>query len=332
MYKFLFIFLLLQVSRNIFGQTDTVYYYKEYFHSIDRDSITWYRKVHYTDKSKGPCTATDYYVSGKIKRSEGVYLENEKGVFPTGKFVNYNENGQKISEGYYSYNPNNNMGERKTGHWMEYYANASPKWEFAYDTVYENGGNNERVINYWDSTGRQIVVNGKGYYIQITTSQLANNSVVPVFFKHSYKNGRWDGIEMCYYAGTRKLYYKETYKNGKFVRGISYDQSGKKHSYTAITENPKFPGGDQALIQILQANIRYPKYEQTMDIQGKVIIRFRVEKDGKVSNIVVTKSVSKGLDEEAVRVVKLLPPFTPGYYRGDWTPTYFNLPVVFRLQ
>ena len=102
--------------------------------------------------------------------------------------------------------------------------------------------------------------------------------------------------------------------------------------FTFVEQNPEFPGGDGELIKFLQKNIQYPQMERDNDIQGKVLLRFVVMEDGSVQDVNVVRSVSPGLDKEAVRVVRMLPKFKPGKQQGKAVRVYFNLPVVFTLQ
>lgn len=102
--------------------------------------------------------------------------------------------------------------------------------------------------------------------------------------------------------------------------------------YTHVEQNPEFPGGDAALIKFLQANIHYPETERNHNVQGKVLLRFVVDEEGKVGNVTVKRSVSPGLDEEAIRVVSMLPNFKPGMVQGKPVSVYFNLPIVFKLE
>jgi len=96
-------------------------------------------------------------------------------------------------------------------------------------------------------------------------------------------------------------------------------------------KNPEFPGGDQALMTFLLKNVVYPESERLKAIEGKVLIRFLVDTDGSTKDVQLIKSVSPELDKEAMRVVKMLPRFTPGYRLGVPVRVYYNLPVVFRL-
>ena len=96
---------------------------------------------------------------------------------------------------------------------------------------------------------------------------------------------------------------------------------------------PEYPGGNDGLIKFLSENIKYPKSAEKSGIQGMVVLQFVVEKSGAISNVKVLKSVEKTLDDEAVRVVKSMKRFIPGY-NEDHAPVrvLYTLPVNFKLE
>jgi protein TonB len=98
------------------------------------------------------------------------------------------------------------------------------------------------------------------------------------------------------------------------------------------TIQPEFPGGDGELMPFIQRNVTYPQPELMNGIQGKVWIRFVVMETGDITDVEVMRSVSPGLDKEAVKVVKMLPKFKPGSVGGKPVRVYFNLPVNFKLN
>ncbi len=102
--------------------------------------------------------------------------------------------------------------------------------------------------------------------------------------------------------------------------------------FTFVEKTPEFPGGNTELIKFLQNNIKYPATERDNEIEGTVFIKFIVEKDGSVSNAEVLKSISPGLDKEALRVVNLFPNFSPGMQGGKPVRVSFTLPVKFALS
>ena len=101
--------------------------------------------------------------------------------------------------------------------------------------------------------------------------------------------------------------------------------------FVAVEQQAEFPGGLPALMKWLGNNIRYPEAAQQNDIQGRVIVKFVVEKDGSIGAADIVKGVDKDLDREAIRVVKKMPKWQPGKNNCVAVRSYFTLPVVFKL-
>jgi len=102
--------------------------------------------------------------------------------------------------------------------------------------------------------------------------------------------------------------------------------------YTVIEQMPVFPGGDEALMNFISGNIKYPVEAFQYNEQGKVIVRFVVNKEGKVEKAQVIRGVSSSVDRESLRVVNLIPDFTPGKQNGKVVNVYYTLPITFRLD
>ncbi|MCI0474326.1 MAG: TonB family protein, partial [Ignavibacteria bacterium] len=94
---------------------------------------------------------------------------------------------------------------------------------------------------------------------------------------------------------------------------------------------PEYPGGHNALRSFVSTNIKYPRAAKDNKIQGTVYLRFEVKKTGKIGKIEIQKGVNPLLDEEAVRVVSLLPDFIPGSQNGKAVNVWYSLPIEFRL-
>ena len=103
-------------------------------------------------------------------------------------------------------------------------------------------------------------------------------------------------------------------------------------AYKVVDEMPIFPGGDVALLKYIADSTHYPKDAKISGIQGKVITRFMVNADGTVSDVTVLKGVNASLDNEAVRVVRTLPKFTPGKLNGTNVPVWYMVPIDFKLK
>lgn len=101
--------------------------------------------------------------------------------------------------------------------------------------------------------------------------------------------------------------------------------------YNIVDESAKFGGDKDALQRFLSENLQYPKEAQEKGVQGTVFVTFVVEKDGSVSNVMVLRSIGAGCDEEAVRVIKAMPKWTPAKHNGEIVRMQFNLPIKFVL-
>lgn len=95
---------------------------------------------------------------------------------------------------------------------------------------------------------------------------------------------------------------------------------------------PEYKGGLEGLMGFLGSNLVYPTECAENDIQGKVLVKFVVTKNGTVDNVEVAKSVHPLLDAEAVRVVSLLQDWIPGEVNGEAVNVYYTLPINFRLN
>ncbi len=101
--------------------------------------------------------------------------------------------------------------------------------------------------------------------------------------------------------------------------------------FTAVEEQPSFPGGTAAMYKFLSENIHYPEMAAQNNIQGRVTVQFVVEKDGSIGEVKVVRGKDPDLDKEAVRVVKSMPKFTPGKMNGQAVRVWYTLPVNFKL-
>ena len=102
--------------------------------------------------------------------------------------------------------------------------------------------------------------------------------------------------------------------------------------YIALEHPANFDGGVEEFYKFISDNVVYPKLEKRRDIQGKVFLEFIIEIDGSITDIKVVKSVSAGIDAEAVRVLKAAPNWNPGMYRGQAVRSKMTLPINFQLQ
>ncbi len=101
---------------------------------------------------------------------------------------------------------------------------------------------------------------------------------------------------------------------------------------TEGTSKAQFPGGDKALVQFIDNNLKYPEVAQKQKWEGKTLVAFTVNEDGTLTNVRVLKSSFVPLDAEAMRIVKLMPKWTPAMENGMAKKEMVVLPVNFDMK
>ena len=124
---------------------------------------------------------------------------------------------------------------------------------------------------------------------------------------------------------------------GEVTEGFVVPETGEIEDletevFTIVEQMPEFPGGDEALHQLLKDKIEYPESAKTDSIQGRVFVNFVVEPDGSVSEVKVLRGIGGGCDEEAMRAVKSMPKWKPGMHRGKAVRVSYTIPIVFKLE
>ena len=102
--------------------------------------------------------------------------------------------------------------------------------------------------------------------------------------------------------------------------------------FVVVEEMPSFPGGDTELFKFIYDNIKYPELAKENNIQGKVILRFCVTYKGTVDQVSIVRGVDPSLDNEAIRVIKMLPLWKPGKQGGKPVNVWYSVPINFQLK
>lgn len=215
---------------------------------------------------------------------------------------------------------------------------------------YTLDGRAKGVCNYADYTEnpKKRVRNGQSTYLYAN----GKDSLVSIF-----RDNRLEGQRIIYYPdGATKLIstYKEGKLNGKFVEYYPDGKLRREESYTdgkcdggkllAADGNElefepyfvgaEFPGGVEAFVMLLAKNIKYPTDAVRAKIQGKVIIRFIIDKQGQMIAPRIVTSVNRSLDGEALRVIEAIAQtlrWNPAKEDGEPKRISYTAPVNFRL-
>lgn len=228
-----------------------------------------------------------------------VYPKNKKLI----KVEEFTLDGQKKTVGYYSQYKKDRRQRIKQGLYTVFYAN----------------GRDSMVVNYDDNRkkGQSHIYfpDGKVEFIQ------------------NFQNDRLNGSFIQYYEdGTLKR--EEKYENGKCTEGKLFSRQGEELEHQPYQIFPEFPGGISALMQLIIREVKYPYSAQKQKIEGKVVIQFVVNQEGKMVNPQIVKSVSFDIDAEALRAFNAIAEthqWSPGYIDGKAKKVKFSVPINFRL-
>ncbi len=171
--------------------------------------------------------------------------------------------------------------------------------------------------------------------VDIESSQLTVGKVAKVS-THDSIDEEWDGL--VDYSKVEKFPISTNKRTAKLTapnnndKLIVVDEPEPPLVGQVIGDMPEFPGGTEKLFDFLQENMHYPEIAEENGVQGRVVVTFVVEADGSISETKVVKSVDPSLDEEAIRVVKLLPKWNPAMLNGKPVRSKYSLPITFRLS
>jgi periplasmic protein TonB len=118
-------------------------------------------------------------------------------------------------------------------------------------------------------------------------------------------------------------------KKNSEVSGTGNDTANVGTGLWVVQKIPSFPGGEVAMKKFIRENIKPPKAFIDAKMQGTVWVSFHVEKDGSITNITVVSGIGLGCDEEAVRVVKMMPKWSPYIRNKIAIPGTMKLPIKF---
>lgn len=147
----------------------------------------------------------------------------------------------------------------------------------------------------------------------------------------NYRYGKYHG-EFTTFWKNGQMRRKDMYENDSLLSGTVWDSLGVEAEYCDYITMPEFPGGQEALFRFIANNITYPSKAHFRGIHGKVLLQFIVGKDGSILNVEVIKSVHRSLDEEALRVIKIMPKWKPGTKEGEPVFVRYQVPINFQIQ
>lgn len=168
--------------------------------------------------------------------------------------------------------------------------------------------------------GRAVMVTGIAAGMTALVSCTSCSGITNII--HPEVNGKMEPVQL---AGDVE------YVSGTAVDTIRPIEKDEEVIYGEVAEiYPLFPEGNEALQKFIAENLRYPEVEAC--VQGRVVVSFIVETDGSLTDIKVVRGLDDAFNEEALRVVKMMPKWKPGSMDGKITPMRYNVPISFKLK
>lgn len=263
----------------------------------------------------------EHFTDGQL-RKDG-FVKSIAGLQFEGKLVVYNMKGIKLSEEFYQNN-------RPLGEASYYYDNGQLKKQVNYLNppkeyrVFSHHNLFVELINYYDSLGNILIDNGNGFLRIDHEKGLYDEGS----YTNKLKHGQWKGI---FIARSNPANYEEVYENGKLISGISTDEKGEKHSYTVERIEPEYPGGLNAIYKFIANEFKYPVDAQKQNVRGRVLIKFVINSEGKITNASIAQDIGYGCGEEGLRVVNRLKKWKPGVLKGIPINVEYTLPIQLNL-
>jgi len=343
----------IKVFKNKAGQFGVIQY--------TRDNYLYMRGSFLDEKLNIKQGVFEYYYDKEIIREKGRYEKNGKeglwlGFAKDGMIISkdhyesneregvsliFAKNGTLISSGHYKNNKKNKLWECFTengiltskGEYLK--GNRSGSWVFYNDTGsmtnksnYIDGKLSGEELKWYKDTlvliGQYELGEKVGYWQSWYNNRNMN-------YAGSYKLGKREG-EWKFYFKSGNLAAKEVYVSGVATDAKWFDEDAKP--VTAIEPyelSPEFPGGSSEMAMHIMNNFEYPELAREMGEQGTVWVEFLVYSDGEIRDIKVIVSVSSSIDDEVIRIIKLMPNWRPGLDHNRNSPIRYTIPIKCRL-
>jgi TonB family protein len=273
--------------------------------------------------------------SSLIKFIEAFYTDQRKGYFDPPSYFT------PITQTYYNYH-NLTYQRLKDLHWkrLSDMRNFNLQWIVS-SLEYERVGN-LLIASYWTSVSYfqpsrnqdvsadikiEMTVDEEGKILALRELEIKNL----IETRRSYDTASYAQNQSDQTANTA-LSNPESQavaEENEAVSDARYE--GRLYDLGNVENAPEFQGGQNALARFLGSRLRYPPKARRKKTQGKVFISFIVEKNGSLTDFKVIRGIGNGCDEEAIRVLKLSPPWKPGYANGKPVRTSYTLPITFQL-
>ena len=297
---------ILLISNIVFSQEnfDKKIYLDSTFVETTSVDYKYFRIIENYFKTKEKYIIKDYFKSG-ILQMNGLYIDKE-GLVKDGEFSYFHENGNKKSKVSYAKN-------KIIGKYESWYIDGKPK-EIGFHTDISEKEVKYTLTDFWDKNNNKTVIDGNGNIEFEDENEKASGKLV-----NGQKDGTWRGSLKVF-----KIDFIESYDLGKFINGKSTDLNGQTYNYETVELLPQPKKGIKDFYKFVGKKFKVPNVK---DLAGRLILKFVVEKDGSINDIIVVKSIGYGADEEGIRVLKSYSNWIPGKIRGLNVRCTYQIPI-----
>ncbi len=236
----------------------------------------------------------EYFYDTRQKINESV-VDNPENLRKIGKHKSWTDGGALTTEGQF-------RNGKHEGVWKFYSSETGKPSRMG---VYKNGDATGEWTEYHPEGGKKYVCN--------------------------YVLGKKEGKEIEYDI-SGKVVGEKIWKDGKLESPTKSENPQENGIYDYTEVPPSFPGGEAALMKFISSNIKYPNMAKEYNLQGRVIVSFVVGKDGAVQDLKIIRGVCFAMQNEVIRIMKLMPNWQPGTQNGNPVKVRYTLPVMFRLE
>ena len=218
--------------------------------------------------------------------------------------------------------------------YLESYVNKEGKWVHDGDDSKLTKINDTTYLIYGkvtaptDTIYRNVKQYKSGYIIKDIQDKILIATGYSRMITPLIKEGKWTN----YYFSTGMIKSEEIYNDNQMTANKRWSESyieDISDVFHRSEVDPEFQGGAKKLTAFLSANTRFPGKSFRQSENGTVTVQFIVMEDGTIDGVELLKGVSPSLDKESIRVIKSMPPWTPGTTNGKKVRVLLQVPFQF---
>jgi hypothetical protein len=288
----------------------------------------YYRRYKLLDPASQSYRVKEFWMDGTLKCR---FSANGNALFAMiGEYKAYNRKGYLIYETSYDKKPDYYGHATEQGPRNYYYDNGKKM------AVEIKGEKDWNITSYWDSSGIQKVINGKGYMAK--PFQL-NDSCPNIQYFGKVENFKLDSIWTGLYPDG-KVYCRDEYVKGEFKKGVSYDPSGKEYKYNVLIESNIYSTIENKLVNTIIDKLPFKANDNGMSREDSEVpvflktggqichVEVAINEEGDIRDVKVLKGINDKADASVIETIRSISKIKPSAYRGQHNWDYHVVSIA----